>query len=108
MKQTINFNDFRQAFIDYDRTENFSDEGLELLFNWLIDIEEDTGEEMELDVIALCCDFCESSFNDIGMDYDIDLAGMDADERMGTIEDYLSNNTVLIGETPTGLIYQQF
>ena len=59
MRRTVNVYDFRQAFVDYDRAENFSYAGLEALFEYLVSLEEDTGEEMELDVIGICCDFSE-------------------------------------------------
>jgi len=58
MKTNVNLSDFRDAFKSHDRT-NFSYAGLEALYNWLIDIEEDSGEEWELDVIALCCEYSE-------------------------------------------------
>ena len=59
MKQTVNFYEFRRAFQDCVRDDNFSYEGFLALFHYLEQIEEDTGEEMELDVIALCCDYSE-------------------------------------------------
>jgi hypothetical protein len=59
MKQTVYFDDFRQAFQQSGRENQFSYEGLETLFEMLEEYEEDTGEELELDVIALCCDFTE-------------------------------------------------
>lgn len=58
MKQTINLYQFRDAFTAHNRT-NFSYEGLGALFDWLESYEDDTGEELELDVIALCCDWTE-------------------------------------------------
>ena len=58
MKTNVNLSDFRDAFQSHDR-KNFSYEGLEALFNYLEEYEESTGEEVELDVIALCCDFSE-------------------------------------------------
>ena len=65
MKQTVNLYDFRDAFNRMDRADAFSYEGLEILFNGLEELEDDTGEEMELDVIALCCDFSEMTLNEI-------------------------------------------
>ena len=58
MKQTINFYDFQKAFQDL-RPNSFSYQGLRALFEYLEDSEESTGEEIEFDVIALCCDFIE-------------------------------------------------
>ncbi|WP_288985317.1 hypothetical protein [uncultured Flavobacterium sp.] len=59
MKQTIYLNDFRDAFHDCGRKENFSYNGLEALYDFLTEIEEGSGIEQELDVIAICCDFTE-------------------------------------------------
>jgi hypothetical protein len=57
MKQTINLFQFRDAFRDCNRQDNFSYEGLESLFNWFEELDCDT--ETELDVIAICCEFTE-------------------------------------------------
>ena len=59
MKQTINFTDFQRAFTDCSREDNFSYEALQALFNWIEEYEEDIGEEIELDVIEICCEFTE-------------------------------------------------
>lgn len=59
MKRTVNVYDFRQAFKDSGRNDNFTYEGLGALFEYFEGLEEDTGEEMELDVIGICCDFSE-------------------------------------------------
>jgi len=59
MKQTIYFQQFKQAFHDYGRGNQFSYDGLKALYDMLTDFEESTGLEMELDVIELCCDYTE-------------------------------------------------
>ena len=59
MKQTVDLYDFRNAFEGTQYKDNFSYEGLEALFNWLEDYESDTGQEIELDVVAIACDFTE-------------------------------------------------
>ena len=59
MKQTVSVYDFHRAFETYNRKDNFSYEGLNALFEWLESLGDDTGEEQELDVIGLCCDFSE-------------------------------------------------
>ena len=58
MKTTATITDFVNAF-EKLRPDNFSYEGLESLYNHLTDYEQDTGTEIELDVIALCCDYSE-------------------------------------------------
>ena len=52
----------RNSFIDEFnaiRPDNFNYAGLNALYDYLEQYEEDTGEQIELDVIALCCDFCQ-------------------------------------------------
>lgn len=58
MYQNINWHNFQDAFQSI-RPNNFSYEGLRALFDYLEQLEEDTGEEIELDVIALCCEYSE-------------------------------------------------
>jgi hypothetical protein len=58
MITTVNIHDFREAFRTL-RPNNFSYDGLAALFDYLEQLEEDTGEAMELDVIALSCDYTE-------------------------------------------------
>ena len=59
MKKTINQYDFTEAFRIAGRGEQFSYDGLIALFDYLEQYEEETGEELELDAIALCCEWCE-------------------------------------------------
>ena len=78
MKQSVSIYDFERAFKRYER-ENFSYDGLKALFEYLEEFEDGTGEEVELDVIALCCEYAEydslKEYNDdYGTEYDeIDL-----------------------------------
>jgi hypothetical protein len=108
MKTTVSRYDFERAFVDADRKENFSYEGLNALFDYLEDYEEQTGEEIELDVIALCCDYSEDNPDDIIANYSIDVEGMDDDEKIDAVRDYLNDNTTLVGETSAGFVYQIF
>lgn len=77
MKRSVNFYDFERAFERYER-ENFSYDGLKALFNYLEEYEDDTGEELELDVIALCCEFSEyDSLNEYNESYNKDYKTID-------------------------------
>lgn len=69
MKQSINFYQFAEQF-QAVRPNSFSREGLIALWEYLEQFEEDTGHEIEFDVIALCCDFTEyDSLADYQQDY---------------------------------------
>ena len=74
MKKTINFYDFERAFIHMGRENQFTYKGKQALFDYLEYYEEDTGEQIELDVVALCCEYSEfenlKDFqNDFGNEY---------------------------------------
>lgn len=73
MKTNVNEYDFRRAF-EKVRPDNFSYKGLGSLYDYMVEFEEDTGAEVELDVIAFCGEFTEyeniQEFND---DYGEDL-----------------------------------
>ena len=108
MKTTVSIYDFRKAF-ESIRPDNFSYEGLEILFNGLEEFEDDTGEELELDVIAICCDFCEMHYTEILRQYDIDYDNVDDDELDTVIEEYLEQNTWVVGKTDSGsYVFRQF
>ena len=89
MYTTVTKSDFIDAFVRYDRLSNFEYDGLCALFEYLDDLETQGGEPIELDVIALCCDF--QRFEDIAeynaaysTDYD---SVNDIDELACTIND---------------------
>ncbi len=100
MKTTVTLHDFREAFAAI-RPDNFSYEGLALLYDFFEELEADTGEEIELDVIAICCDFCESTPDEIRSDYSAVHHGAD-------LLDWLNCCTVVCGETETTIVYGAF
>ncbi len=59
MKQQITKCQFHDKFRDMGRGEQFSYEGLNALYDYLEDLEEQCDMEIELDVIALCCEYTE-------------------------------------------------
>jgi len=112
MKQSINKSQFRDAFHACGRGNQFSYEGLGLLFDWLDDYYADSnGGEYDLDVIALCCEFSESSLDEVLSQYNIiESDGDDSEEELlGLVTDFLQNNTMLIGLTSDNkFLFQQF
>lgn len=114
MKTTVSRYDFERAFVDADRKENFSYEGLKALFDYFEDYEEQTAEEIELDVIAICCEYFEDTAEEIARNYSIDLSDLDPEDDdykeqcTEAVRDYLNENTQLVGETSTGFVYAIF
>ena len=103
MKSTVNLHEFRDAFDRFDcgeRRNTFTYEGLEALFNYLEAWEDGTGEELELDVIALYCDFCEyANLKEFQQNYSEDYA---------TIEDISYATTVIPIDDERFIIHTQF
>jgi hypothetical protein len=101
MKTTVEKWAFRQAFKDAERENNFSYQGLNVLWDYFDEYEQSTGEEIEFDVIAICCEFNESTPDEIREDY-----GIDADIDL---MEYLQYHTQVAGVTEDGsIVYAAF
>lgn len=68
------------------RPNNFSYEALDALFDYYENLEESTGDRIELDVIAICCDWTEyESIEEFQKDYGDDYEDIDAIEEQTTV-----------------------
>jgi methyl coenzyme M reductase alpha subunit len=101
MKQTIGFNQFHDAFRDMDRLDNFSYDGLRVLYDWFEELDADCGTDTELDVIAICCEFSEENPDEIRHNFGVDYRGSD-------LLLYLTERTMVCGETSDTIVYQDF
>lgn len=111
MIQTITLSDFRDAFRRMGRTDQFSYEALELIFDYIESYESETGESQELDVIGICCEWAESTPAEILDQYDTDISteGKDNDEIAAAVYEWLNDEMILAGTTSAGnLVYVQF
>jgi hypothetical protein len=109
MYQSVSSYDFHNAFKLRGRETQFSYEALDLLFNYLEELE--TRENpILLDVIAICCDYSECTHEEIANNYSIeDLEDLSIEDKNQAIEDFLNDNTILIGITSDSkLVYLQF
>ena len=90
MKETVTVFRFRDAFKKSDTYKNnFSYEGLHALFEYIEQVEDDIGEEFELDVVGICCDYTEyDSLEDFNADYS-------SDDKVYTMDD-IRDETVVI------------
>jgi hypothetical protein len=107
MKTTVYLNEFRDYF-NKIRPNNFSYEGLGLLFDYLEEYENSTGEELELDVIAICCDYNEETLDEIINSYDIEID--EAENKLEQVKYFLDQNTMTVGvlDDDETIIYQNF
>ena len=99
MIRTINEYDFIDAFKKMGRENNFSYDGLIALYEELEMVENDIGKPIELDVIALCCEFTEYN--------NLDEFQADYGDEYETIED-IQNATTVIMIDDDSFIIQQF
>lgn len=107
--QTASFYDFQEAFRRMDRQSQYTYAGLRGLFDYLEQLSDDIGEPIELDVIALCCDYNEDSFLAVARNYDIDLSDCDDDDAIReTVLDYLNDNTVVAWSDDDSVVYAAF
>ena len=82
MKKTIDSAEFVNMFTDYGRQDNFSYDGMMALFDFFTELEEETGEEMEVDIIGICCDFTEyENIEEFQGDYGEDYEDINDVER---------------------------
>ena len=98
MIKTIGFSDFCDEFHGSQYEKNFSYNGKRALFDYLEEYEESTGEKVELDIVALCCDYTEyENFEEVQKNYD----------KVKTLEE-LQDNTQVIELENGGLIIQNY
>jgi hypothetical protein len=103
MHQTINRSQFHDAFHKAGRGDQFSYDALNALFSAFEEMEDATGVPIELDVIAICCDYVEDGWQNIAENYSIDAEGPT------DVRDFLERHTQIVNEPFEGVfVYQGF
>jgi len=88
--------DFIDEFKAYGRQDQFSREGLGELYDYFIEYEETCDDEIELDVIGICCEFAEDTIENVLKQYEL----ADIDE--------LNNETSVVWYDDENVLYRQF
>lgn len=92
--QRLDFSDFCRAFEECGRGDQFSTDALRMIFDYLDE------DDSELDVIAICCDFAESSIEELAIEQDVEP---------DDVRDHMDQSTFVLGETDAEtLVYLQF
>jgi hypothetical protein len=100
MINTINKYEFSDAFQKMGRGDQFSYEGLIALFDYLEMFEDDIGEPIELDVIAICCEYTEyENLKEFQDDYG---------DEYETLESIYNRTALIQVEDTERFIIQQF
>jgi hypothetical protein len=112
MKTTVSIYDFRDQFHQCGRGDQFSYDGLRVLFEFLEEYEDSTGSEIELDVPELCCEYSEDTPKEIAENYGYTFdedENEDEDTRHNAIIQFLNDRTTVCGVTKDGfIVYQAF
>ena len=115
------------AMMQSARPDNFTVNGLRVLFDHLDGLSEDCGDNTEFDAIAIACDYTEADAIEVYNRYTPDL-NLDDDEQAlfdlyhntdqahmlddilkPQVIEYLECNTVFVGETNNGsLVFADF
>ena len=82
VKRINNYYEFKKEFEEMGRGNQFSDAGFETLFNLITELEDAAGEDYELDVIALCCQFVELNKQELLNDYSLTFEDL---EELGAL-----------------------
>lgn len=99
MKITLSTN-YAVNLLLSDKSASWSYEGAEIVVQYLEEIEEESGEEIEFDAVAIRCDFYEfKSLEELVGDYP-DLEGKEDEE----ILEWLKDEGMYIGETSEGVV----
>lgn len=100
MKITVDLHLFRSMFANHGRSDDFSYEALEALFDYYDDLDQSCDTDTELDVIAICCDWTEYDIDDLLSDYGHIVDSYDEDdgqeERLLAILHELEDQTTVV------------
>ena len=103
MIKTITEWDFVNSFDQVNRATNFSVAGRKALFEML----EEIDANMELDPIAICCDFTEyGSLEEWKQDYGYEAEDEEDDDDYAL--DYLRDQTLVLELSNGGLVMQSY
>ena len=80
--------EFRDTFTQsHSYKNNFSYDGLTALYEWFQDLEDDTGEPIQFDMVGICCDFTEyESIDEFNRDYGENFKTIDDIEETTVIK----------------------
>jgi hypothetical protein len=97
--ENVGKNQFHDAFIRMGRKEQFSYEGREALYDYLVEYAEASGNPIKLDVIALCCEYQEhDSIEDYNDQYGTDFLSWDKIESSGVCVIQFGNGSAITQE----------
>lgn len=100
---------FIDRFRDCGRQDQFSYNAKKALFEYYTELAEATGEPIEADIIAICCDWYESTADEVFEEYSnsIDIELIDQDKLHDEMMHFLEHETIAI-DLGSSLLYLAF
>lgn len=100
---------FMDEFRACGRNDQFSYEGLEALYDYLEDLSDSIGENINLDVVGICCDYSEANIDDLNRWYSYLIDDEDFDtENLDSWKELLQDYTTVIEVNSETLIVGVF
>ena len=97
MIQLVSESRFKRAFDEAGRGDNFTPEGRRALFEYIEAYEQETGETITVDAIALCSEYAEyTTASEAVHEYGIRLTGETPDDRETEALQILRKKTTVI------------
>lgn len=117
--EKISSSDLYNLACKISRGNNFSPKGWRAIGDYLESLSEDMGEDIEIDIIAICCDYsmaesAEDAFMQFSYKHGSDLPTMEVwedmgeDEKLETIGEFLRNKTSVATCEDDLIIWQAF
>lgn len=114
--ETINASDLYHMACRMGRGDNFGYAGWNAIGDYLEQLSDDLGEDLEVDIVGICCEYSQADgiddvweqvvkFGDIDDD---EWEEMDDEEKLEAVQDYLQENTTVVVCEENLIIWQVF
>ena len=103
--QTVNPSDLYHMACRMDRGDNFGYNGWRAIGDYLESLSDDLGEDIEVDIVGICCDYAMAeSADDFAEQYQgfmdsidpEDWGDMGEEERLALVSEYIGDNGSLV------------
>lgn len=112
----LDSSDLYDLAVMWGRADSFGYAGWNAIGEHLEQLSEDMGQDIEIDIVAICCDYSSADnvedwwneygeYSSIGPD---DWEQMDDEEKLSAIEEYLGENTSVVICEEDCIIWQTF
>ena len=92
--QTMDKYAFFNAFNRSSRKDQFSSEALEAIFEYMEEYSDSTGENVEFDIVGICCEWAEMPWQEVAEQYNVDLSDVAEEDKADAGWDFLTDETV--------------